>query len=455
MRKTTLDPDELSDLAHEFQNPLETVNDAEVETSEEAARMLDQLAAHLNPKCAWTRRLGALTRALELIKGGISYYPGGDYRSLRPLISAALTDLRAQLVKGAALLICAQVAALTQDFLPAFEPFFPLLTKNLISLNVQTANYSHLTLLQIIKRCHHRPVALAYLEKSKAKHPALRQLAVEACHIICETWNAKLTDSMAPEIKDALSIVQFDPYVEIREVAEEVLQLPPRNPNSKKIPPSSLAFRGTLSKQNRPSPIEPPDEVTGSTVPVHASPRVVPPGSPLSTMESDSGLAPPGPEPDRIRIEQVMPPLSQRETITFKTLLGNMIATEEAFQVLDPSLILRSIARGAEFIPGEDQWVEELGAIFSRFADRVTPCVIPTMKAFGFAEWIIAFIAGYYSIQAIAESFDKNQETQLRNAFEFFSRALQMDSITIELTPRVIDILERLIRRRKSSKRVA
>ena len=115
MLQATSQFSDLDQVILEFKDPFNGIDACEVESQELASEEMSSLCTNLDQKAAWNTRLDALKHARELLKGGIHYYDCGNFRSLVPLLSNILGDLRAVMVKQAALLITAMAGTLQDD----------------------------------------------------------------------------------------------------------------------------------------------------------------------------------------------------------------------------------------------------------------------------------------------------------------------------------------------------
>lgn len=251
-----------NELAAEFEHPLEPFTEFEVETEADAQEQIEKLATDMDPKSSWKIRFDGLQHAMELLKGGIHYYKGGNLHSLAPAIAATIIDLRAVLVKSATLLVTAQVQILEDDYLPSFDTVFPALLKQLVANNSTISNCAHLSLLEIVKHCHNIKIGNAFLANRNAPNPAFRQLAAESAYIILELWGQSHITALSKEIETTLALLEVDKVDNVKDIATKARELnkeEPISPTKKKNQKTTLPYVTTPTKK---PPTSPPPKKT-------------------------------------------------------------------------------------------------------------------------------------------------------------------------------------------------
>ncbi|OHT07938.1 hypothetical protein TRFO_05056 [Tritrichomonas foetus] len=251
-KKETLN---IEKMIAEFASPLDSYQAVEVETNDEAAEKLDKISNDLSQKTAWKTKYDAIKHLMELLKGGIQYYPGGNLQELSPLIASAVLDLRAIIVRASSILVAAAAQLLGEDFEGAACTIFPALLKQISSKNPVISNYCHLALLEIVKHCTTKKVGKLFLANSNSKVTFCRQIAAESCHIINETWPGKISSSMSKEVSSVIEALSTDKDEVVRNIANEAISVSRESTPKKKKAPSTLVYSPTSADKKPLSPI--------------------------------------------------------------------------------------------------------------------------------------------------------------------------------------------------------
>ena len=446
-------------LVAEFEDPLASpvVEKHEVESDKAASFELTRLANDLNSKSNWKARMDALRCCLSLLKGGIQYYPGGNMKSLAPAIASCLTDLRSGMVKQAALVVAAEAMVLEEDFAPSFDVIFEACMKQ-INKTGQMANACHLALLQIVRSCQTRKVGKAFLDQYQSQLPAARLVAAEAAHIITETWQPNNAQPLMSQIQCVLAKLVGDPYLAVRTVASQAMAVPRLEKKTRKPPKSSLEYYAPPSKDEKPRPLSPPGSPTGkSPLP---SPRRA-----MSTRDSDEEVEKldeeieepvvmDSPVEQAMDIGSVMPPCSDEEALTF-TMELQRIVNEKELDKLKPyvGMLVESVIRAATNSASRDQWEEILEAVLKKYPTSLKGQEMKLMEVFNFEDWIIELVGTYSSLQDLAEKMTLTNTHQIQSGVKFFTQISQMDNTPIDLTDKVKQTMEVLVK--KGTKKAA
>ena len=117
----------LEDLINKFNDPLKPYSAHEVESAQEAKEEFEKLTTKFKLPSDTKVQEQALQHILELLKGKIQFYPGGDLKSFAPFIASNISDMRPSLVRMASLVVSAEALVLEDDFIPSIEIIFPQL----------------------------------------------------------------------------------------------------------------------------------------------------------------------------------------------------------------------------------------------------------------------------------------------------------------------------------------
>jgi hypothetical protein len=432
---------DLAALEAEFQNPLEQHATVEVESAAAAATEIARLADLLSTSEDWKSNVAAITHAMELLKGSIRLYPGGDLIDLAPHIARILTDLRPVLVRAACLLVAAQATSLQDAALPFVEVVLPALYHRLTSANSQISNCSHLALLQVARACQVPKLGHLLLSRASSDSSQERQIAAEAAHIITETWKPDVSASLAREMNGVLPKLAQDPSAAVHEIAEEArsVQRPPVK--GKKMIPSTLRYRELPPKSPRASAPSSPARGISKPSPVSSPTELV------RTFEEEDVQDSPG-----ALISSVMPPQSADKARLFKRQLDDLVSSGD-FAPLEPliKLLVPSIEASVSYFRTRADWQSVLSSLLARFNAELRGQIVELADAFKFQDWILTLIAEHYSLQELAESLEIDEPQQMRIAHEFYYRALPNESFAIDVTDPVRTRVSRLIQRAPKS----
>jgi hypothetical protein len=451
---------ELLSLVKEFRFPLDDVTPEEIESKEAVAAVLNEIQRSLSKSSSWTVRLDSLKRILALLKGGIHYYPGGDLSSLAPQLALAIADLRGVLVKGSAIAVSAAAITLREAFVTSIATIVPALLKQLCAANPQISNCAHLALLAIIKNCQHQNVAQTVLALTNSPSAQYRQIAAEATHIITETWNAQLfvqaggkktpgSFQLSSELAASIETLGNDSVAEIREVAEAAANLPPQaKPKSRRIPPSTLPYSEPVPKQMKPAAVSPSRSFSRISERSPAergdSPRdISATGTPRTARTADLALRDEG----ELTLVDLMPPSSLEQAVEFRAQILDLAKSGGSLPDDDGPRLVLSIIRAVGFIPERNAWQGVLRALFKAFPGALQSDPVGLLRAFAYEPWVFETFAKRISMQELAESFVLITPLSLRTAHDFFNQLLQIESIKIDITPKVKETLQALVRR--------
>ena len=239
----------------EISDPFRGYEPIEAENPKEASAFLEKIEYDLSSGSTWKNKYNAINRLISLLKGGIHYYPGGDLKQLAPLIANVVIDLRAVVVRSSAILVSAAARSIGEEFAEATFTIFPSLLKQVLSKNPAISNYCHLALLEIAKYVFSKQVAHLFISYYTSSVTFYRQIAVEACHIIYETWPLRVSSSLSKEINIACEKLSNDPDKIIREIAREAIIKSRDSTPRKRKTPSTLKYSPTVSERRPLSPI--------------------------------------------------------------------------------------------------------------------------------------------------------------------------------------------------------
>lgn len=444
MAKTTKEPFDAKPLVREFVDPLASVEAREVDSEKQAANEIIDLQERLKSHTDWKVRVYVMTRAMELLKGGIQYYQKGNLEAIMPHIVTCAGDLRPLVVKPTSLLIAALAQSLTYDFENGAEALFPTLLRQVVSTNPHIANCAHLALLKIIRHCHTRKIGKMYLDNYTSQVPANRHIAVEAAHIILETWKPKISQPLLPEVDKIVIVLQRDPYASIRNIATAASKVI-RCEDSFKRPRSTLFYVPAPSKNAKPEPImlSPP---SSPKTPMKSGKREK---TPQQTPKQQSVVEPEATEESfwtDVPITAVMPPSNKDDASVFKSVLDKLVAEDkvdtirDAIQTLAPSII-----KAAALLPGKDVWEEDMWCIYQSYAKDLRNQIMKMMNAFNFEEWFMRIMEEVYPLQQWSETLNISTPRHQELAARYFTSVFTMDPPPVYVTDRIRSVIETLI----------
>ncbi|OHT13424.1 hypothetical protein TRFO_16406 [Tritrichomonas foetus] len=471
--KSPIEKFNLSALEQEFESPLDKHNPCEVESSQEAKEEFEKLTIDLDAKSPWKTRNEAMNHILELLKGGIQYYPGGDLKAFAPYLAAALSDLRPVLIKTAALVVAAEAQILEDDFIPSIDPIFPCLLKQLTSNNIAIAHSCHLALLNIAKHCMNRRVARLFLSNYNSPTPAYRQLSVECAHIIIETWPSQLTSLLSKETSSVIVALAEDPIETIQNIALAATKVnrsasPKRS--TKKVN-STLPFTPALTCKSNPkqtTPRKSPSGASGSPTNAPASSPSVSSKSPKNTAASPmkQNLTPRRASPSRdnadvttISAESVitdfMPPSNTIEAKAFKIHLDKLISLGDLSVLeMQPDNVVSSVLFAMREFPNYNEWSNAIEILFESFGEMLDHSLIDIMSIFGFNSEIVDFAVNRVGAQTLAEMFTTGKKPRITDTFNFFVSIFRDEKYSIEVTDQIGNLIQSLIKQNKHNENV-
>jgi hypothetical protein len=254
------------------------------------------------------------------------------------------------------------------------------------------------------------------------------------------------SSQLEADISAVIATLAKDPIKEIRDIADLVAVLSPPKRATKKVLPSSLPYLEPLPKQMK-AVLSPPRTATCSaflssrTSPHRQSSVRAPVSPPTPSFISDL------PEPAAMPFIDLFPPASVDMAIAFRSQIVELARTKGGLPDVETSVILTSIVRAIGYLPGKENWEEDLAVLFEAFPQAMQTDPISLLRGFAFEPWAIDLLAKYMSIQEVAESFLFTTPGSVRIAYDFFNQVFHMKSIQIEVTPKVRDTLQTLFRR--------
>ena len=153
-------------------------------------------------------------------------------------------------------------------------------------------------------------------------------------------------------------------------------------------------------------------------------------------------------------IGSVMPPCSDEEALTF-TMELQRIVNEKELDKLKPyvGMLVESIIRAATNSASRDQWEEILEAVLKKYPTSLKGQEMKLMEVFNFEDWIIELVGTYSSLQDLAEKMTLTNTHQIQSGVKFFTQISQMDNTPIDLTDKVKQTMEVLVK--KGTKKAA
>lgn len=427
-----LDLFDIEGLVKEFEDPLAPVDQAETNSQESANAELEKLTFALNTQSRWQTRVDAMKRAMELLKGGIHYYDGGNMESLTHLIAACMGESRPAVAKQAALLIASLAQSLEEEFSPAAETIFPVLMEQLLSDDEQIRNSSHLALMAIMKFCQDATIGKLFLDNYTSTLPNYRYIAIEAAHIILETWAPKITETFITNVEAAVNCLELDTSKLVRQVAQAAKTVNRRSEKRKKRPKSTLRYHPAPRKPLKPRPVKVLNYFSPDTKPIPVVNRknVV-----------DQSI------PSFLPISRVMPPADDEEASVFKNLLDKVVANRDVNQLKSSvDALIPSIEKTCSVIHGRIAWETDLKFVYRHFGRELRMNIMKVMRLFDFEEWIIRIMEETYPLQIWSESLNIDNEPRQLIAVMYFSSVFQMNPRPIKITMKIRKIIEVLHR---------
>ena len=439
----------MKELVREFVDPLASVEACDVDSQQQATYQIEDLQAKLGPGSDWRVRVESMEHAMELLKGGIQYYQGGKMEVLMPLIANCVADLRPLVVKPAAMFVASLAQSLTDDFESGAEVLFPALLKQLTSANAQIANCAHLALLKTVRMCPTRKTGKMFIENYTSSVPANRQLAVEAAHIILETWRPKISQPLIAEVERVVAILQRDPFVSIRNIAMAASKVTRCGEKVKKAK-STLFYTPAPTKATKPQPIllSPPSSPKS---PKKASPKLAKQPVKEEVVEEEAD------ESEKrfwgdMPISAVKTPSNREEALMFKAVIDKLVTEDQVgtlgddVQTLTPSLVM-----AAAILPGQDVWEEDMRWIFENYAKDLRNQIMRLMSAFNFEEWFIRIMEDCYPLQDWSETLNLSTPRQQELVARYFTSVFQMDPPPIHANERIRTMMEILVEKCKGT----
>lgn len=224
-KKTALSDAEFSKLIIDISKPLESLKELEIETDEEAEEVIYKLKQNLNSKTEWSIRSGAITKAIQYIKGGIHYFPRGSVVPLAPVFNSLLSDLRPQCIKQALSLVAATSQVLRMECSQMLPKFIDTLDKLLLHVNPSISNAAHIAILEIAKNVMSMNYVNYFLNQWNSVEPAKRQVAVELSYIILECWHSKFIKVLKENITNICEELSDDDVPEVSVTAKKTLTM--------------------------------------------------------------------------------------------------------------------------------------------------------------------------------------------------------------------------------------
>jgi hypothetical protein len=133
----------------------------------------------------------------------------------------------------------------------------------------------------------------------------------------------------------------------------------------------------------------------------------------------------------------VMPPSSAEQALSFKRGLDHLIAHGDVRTVFADSI--------------EADWRPALGVLFERLKEEMKPLAIRIADIFSYQDWILKLLSDNWPIQELAEGLVLDDPLQMRIARDFFFRVLPDPTIRLDVTPNVVTLIERLLKRYSKS----
>lgn len=456
----------LEELVQKFNDPLKPYSKYEVESNQEAKVELEKIATSLQSKSDTKTQEQALQHILELLKGGIQYYQGGDLKSLAPYIASTLSDMRPMLVRMASLVVAAEALVLEDDFIPSIEQIFPSLLKQLTSNNQSVAHSCHLALLNISKHCMNRKVARLFLSNAPSPIPAYRQIAAECAHIIIETWPPQLASMLSKEASAVVSTLLEDPVDTVRDIALLAAKInrAPNSSNKLSKPVSTLPFTPAMTsktnpKRETPQKLSPKPKQenrtaieTGTTTPKQATAQPSTPSksygfSPSTTPRSTQKRSISKQKSDEKPELETISSSNTNQAAFFKKHLDQIIKNND-YSTLDSSkdTLAESVLLSIKEIPNFNKWESTLEPLFDHYKEIFEPCLIDIMSSFEFQEGVIDFAAKKVGIQNLAESLVKAGKPRITDSFNFFVSVFRLNKYQINITAPISKLLQSLIK---------
>lgn len=449
----------LQEIEEKFQNPLKPYTAIEVESSKEAKEQFEKLTFDLEAKSETKTREQGLQRILQLLKGGIRFYPGGDLKAFAPYISSALSDMRPALNRMACLVVASEAQVLEDDFILSLDTIFPPLIKLLTSSNLTVAHYAHFALRNISLHCMNQKVAKLFLSNASSPIPANRQIAIECAHIIVETWPSQIASLLSSEATSVISALIQDPIPRIRQIAIAAAKIDrsnsTKNDDSKII--SSLPFIPALNVKTNPktelTTKRSPQKSTSQLSPrSNTTPKSISPTRDTTPkLEKSRGVV--QDEMPNLDITQFMPPTNTIQAKSFKSLLDTIVEQND-FTSLDSSqsVLVESVLYSLREIPHFSEWKFDLGALFHHYESIMTPYLIEIMVIFNFSDDIMEFASEKIGIQQYSEMLISDKKSRNADIFKFFVCVFKSRKYHLSITPPISQFLTSLIKSNSYSK---
>lgn len=487
------------DLVNKYNNPLRSYTAHEVESPQEAKEEFEKLNLNFQLKSDTKIQEQALTHILELLKGKIQFYPGGDLKSFAPYIASNISDLRPALNRLASLVVAAEALVLEDDFTPSVEIIFPALLKQLVSNNQLTAHSCHLALLNIAKHCINGKVAKLFLKNSTSPIPANRQIAAECAHIITETWPSQMASHLSKEVAAAVSILLQDPVETIKEIAVSTTKITRNSDQSSKSAKlvSTLPFIPALNCKTNPKrqmtpvktppkasnktnePIQSATKTDNETASIQKSPRTnkeIRSKSPSTIQKSPSNIQKspklrsksPSTEPksvqksstssiqkDSEKVSDFIHPSNTNQARSFKKYLDKIIENEQVSQLdQHKGTLVESVLFSIKEIPNFNEWENIVNTLFDNYDDIFLPRLLEIISLFGFQENVIDFADKKVGIQNLAQSISSEGKPRLSESFNFFVAVFKSNKYQIDITKSISSFLQNLIKLNSHNKNV-
>ena len=417
-------------LAKEFAKPLANVEKCDVASEEAAKDELERLHFALVSKSKSQTLCDAMRHAMELLKGGIHYYENGKMESLTPRLVACLSHSNTAVMKQAALLVAALAQALEEEYSRPAETLYPVLMELFLSDDVETRNCAHLALLAIVKWCQDARIGKLFIANYTSSLPNHRYIAIEAAHIILETWNPDVTDLFRSDVETCVSCLEIDTSKFVRILARLTANVKRRVKGTKR-PRSTLVYHPAPRKSIKSKPMPVLHYVSEKTEVQNTS-----------TQENvDQSIS------SDMPIDRVMPPSNDEEAKVFKTLLDKLVASCDVDALMPVvNQLVPSIYRTSQVIHGRSAWETDLDFLYEHFAREMKMYVMKIMATFDFDEWIIRIMEKNYPLQIWSEALNVGSEARQLLAVTYFSSIFQMEPVPLKVTAKIRSLLELLVK---------
>lgn len=493
MNRSKKDNITVDQIVADFASPIDNYEEIEIESYEEATEYLNRIADNLLPSQSWKVRCGAIDRTIQLLKGGIQYYPEGDLQGIASLISTAIMDLRAIIVRKASLLVAIAAKLLKEDFAPSAKIIFPSLLKQVSSKSSVISNYCHCSLLEIAKYTSTKQVGLLFIKNYTSNVVFNRQVAAESCHIISETWPSKISSSLANDIVVALEKLSNDPNETVKAIANQAISISRQNSPRHKRGQSTLPVSPTTPSKNPLSPIlkespsckEQNSSPTQKDLEIHqdqneqnqnifvedyqnlfnssiksnqqfsqsANIENIPENQSfnqeknLNQTQTEKNISSKKSGNKNLTLKDVLLPSTKKAAIIFKSCLDVIVQSDNMDEVTSVSEkdFITSVIYSIQQIPNINLWKEDLSALFFNFPDFFESKIIFIMANFHFDIFIYQLATSTYSTQAIAEMFVSGKRQRMSDAFRFFVTAFKTEPNQIKLDEKMKSCIQILI----------